>query len=75
MARTSRVHDPRRCQRCHRGLPLDSAANRRFCPSCADARRALTYARKAHDYAVDAGEDSIAGRLGVIVGERESPAS
>jgi hypothetical protein len=72
MARTSRVHDPRGCERCHQGLPLDSAPNRRFCPSCADARRALTYARKAHDLAIDAGLDSIAGRLGVIVGELET---
>lgn len=71
MARTSRVHDRRACERCGGGLPDGSSVNRRYCPRCADARRALTYARMAHSHAIDAGEDSIAGRLGVIIGELE----
>lgn len=61
------------CRRCHATLPPDSAPNRLFCDRCAAARRALTFARKAHDLAIDAGEDALAGQLGVIVGELEAP--
>lgn len=57
-----------RCRDCHATIGRRS----RFCDRCRARRRALTFVRQAHDHAVDAGEDSIAGRLGVIIGELEA---
>lgn len=57
-----------RCRDCHATI----ARRSRFCARCRARRRALTFTRQAHDLAVDAGEDSIAGRLGVIIGELEA---
>lgn len=59
-----------RCRDCHATIQRRT----RFCDRCRARRRALTFARQAHDYAIAAGENHIAGQLGVIVGALEEPA-
>ena len=57
-----------RCRECH--API--ARRMRFCDRCRARRRALTFARQAHDLAVDAGSDAAAGHLGVAIGILEA---
>ena len=49
MVASSRVHDPRACEKCGRDLPAGSSVNRRFCERCGHARRAITFLRQADE--------------------------
>ena len=71
MARTSRVHDQRACQRCGGALPAGSSVNRRYCPRCGHARRAITFLQQAIGSALLAHEEAAAGELESIVGRLE----
>ena len=71
MARTSRVHDQRGCQRCGQALPAGSSVNRRYCPRCGHARRGLTFLQQAIGEMDLAGDQQIVGELEVIAGRVE----
>lgn len=69
----SRVHGPRACERCRGELPVGSTANRRLCPSCRAARRALTFLVQADRALEGANARAARKHVNAAMGALESP--